>query len=303
MSHHHRVATATAIIAILIAACGDDRPLPLDPASNVAGDRLPVQLPGEIVDGAAVAVTATVHLDERGCWFIDLDDSRRILVFPEGFTPASDDATLMVGSDGTVVTNGMLVDGLGVASPVSVLPGVPDGYWGSYLKFCEPGAVEVAVLDRLVPAFESDSLSTTEWVERLAEAEFSESWECGYQFAVSTPDQTITLIFGSAGADGAMQSPVHVGDPSIEAWVAVGKYLMASNCDDAVESWVANRTEVGRWALSSGSAVFEVPADEGCFGGEIVTAHLTGLIVDTPDGPRAIDDIEAVNTAWGCFAG
>ena len=151
----------TFVVASLVlglAACGKGaipsatNAVGIDPSSNLGGDRLPVQQPGEAYGHQPVPLTGLIVLQDDGCWTVDLGDGARLVVFPPGYTQHPDNGSVMVGPDGTIVESATVIDAVGGVVPTARFPGVPDGYWGNYLTFCRPEVQEFVVLDALEPA-------------------------------------------------------------------------------------------------------------------------------------------------------
>ncbi len=307
---HSAVAVSFSMAMIIgLSGCGDGA-LPastrlgaVDPSPNLGGDRLPVQQPGEDYGHQSVLLTGTIGLQDDGCWTIDLGDGARLVVLPPGYTMDSDNGSVMVGPDGTVVENAMVVDAVGGVVPVSLFPGVPDGYWGNYLTFCRPELQEFVVLDTLGPAFLPDELSSDQLVAILRDADLSQAWGCGVGFAVSSEDQHVALMIHLRDMSDDVEVPVSLPEERWVAEVVIGKHLMTQWCDDAIESWEPQRLAVASWALTGGELAFTPPSTAGCAAGVPVTATLTGIRVQTSTGEVELNDLNLVNDAYGCFAG
>ena len=131
------------LVAIALAGCSTG-------GEAVGGDALPVQDPSEDYGHESGDIGGTVALDEGGCWTIDLGDGERLLVFPAGYTMHAD-GSLMLSPDGTVdVGDGDVIAARGGVVAAKDFPGVPDGYWGNYLDFCQPPIEELVVVDEIV---------------------------------------------------------------------------------------------------------------------------------------------------------
>jgi len=139
---HLRVVVLFIVVVVLgLAACGNE--------STIAGDRLPVQQPGEDYGHQSVPLTGLILLQDDGCWTVDLGDGDRLVVFPQGFTQDPNDGSLIVGPDGTIVQSATVIDAMGGVVPSSQLADGSDGYWGGYLAFCNPEVQDFVVLDAL----------------------------------------------------------------------------------------------------------------------------------------------------------
>jgi len=130
-------------MALALAACS-----PAEEA--VGGDALPVQHPSETYGHANGEIAGTVTLEDNGCWMLDLGDGKRLLVFPTGYT-MHPEGSLMLSADGTVdVGNGDSITARGGVVSADGFPGVPDGFWGNYLAFCQPPIEEFVVVDEIL---------------------------------------------------------------------------------------------------------------------------------------------------------
>jgi len=135
-------------VTVLITACSLFETTTA-PSSNVGGDALPVQQPGEDYDIDPAPLSGTVILAPNGCWYADVGDGPRILMFPAGYTQDAVDGSIMCSPDGTAITDGVVFDGAGEMVRTANIPGGPDGYWGNYLSFCQPELDGVVILDSL----------------------------------------------------------------------------------------------------------------------------------------------------------
>ncbi len=91
--------------------------------SNLGGDRLPVQIPGEPIVHASVPVTGTFILEPNGCWTVDLGDRTRLVVLPVGTTKPPDDGSVLMVPGGVEVSSGLQFDGLGGVVASTSVPG------------------------------------------------------------------------------------------------------------------------------------------------------------------------------------
>lgn len=303
---------AVLLIAALGAGCGaplveSAGPTPGDGVattttlSSLGGDGLPVQRPGEAYGHGLNRLTGSMSLQANGCWTADLGDGPRVLVFPEGFTKPQDDGSVMEGPDRVRFASGAQFDAIGGIVAADSLPGVPGGFWGGYLDFCEQDRPEVIVLDSLAPAFMPGTLDEQQLVDLLAGAELSVSWGCGLGFTLSSPDQTVALSVHPK-TDQGIDPPIVLPSPDWEAVALVGKNLMVNNCDDVMEGWEPLPQVAARWPAAAGTLEFEVPDDIGC-NGVVVEAALRNLSITTPRGDIQLGDLDVVNEAYGCFAG
>ena len=272
------------------------------PRSNLGGDRLPVQVPGEAYGHYPTMLTGVVDLETNGCWTIDLGDGPHLVVLPAGYVIA-DTGVNWRGPDGTVIEAGMAVDALGGLAPVANFPGIPDGFWGNYRAFCGDTDDVVVVLDSVEPAFDPKALSDEALVDMLRNADLSVSWGCGLGFTVSTRDQRVALVMYSANAEAVIDPPISFPDPGWRAMVMVGKNLLANHCDDVFESWEPVPSVARQWDLTAGTLTFTPPPGGPCSGGGPVEADPGRRQVTTVAGEIAIPELSMTNDAYGCFAG
>jgi hypothetical protein len=271
--------------------------------SNLGGDRLPVQLADEDYGHFPGSLTGSLGLESNGCWTIDLGDGPRLIVFPPGYTQDAEDTSVMVSPDGSRFSDGMGVDATGSIVLSEGFPGVPDGFWVNYFDFCDPGTTEVVVVDELSPAFEASAVPTGELVTMLRDADLSASWGCGLGFTVSSPDQRVALYLSPTEMRATPEPPISFPAAGWNASVAVGKNLLVNHCDDVIEGWEPEAVIAAEWPVISGTLDFEAPQGQGCGGIGPVEATLTGVVVETPEGPVELGDLTVVNEAYGCFAG
>lgn len=294
-------------LSIVVAACGAPESVgstvpaeTTSTTSNFGGDRLPVQIPEEDYGHFAGSLTGTIHQQANGCWTVDLGDGNRLLVFPPDYTMAADGAAMM-SPGGASFSDGAEVDGFGGIVPVEGFPGVADGFWGNYFEFCD--ASEVVVVDELTPAFDVAALPAADLVTMLQEADLTLSWGCGLGFTLSSPDQQVALWLWPNDQETVPNPPVNLSDGTWRASVAVGKNLMVNHCDDVIEGWEPESVFAAEWQVISGTLDFEPPESASCGAVGPVEATLTGIVVETPEGPVDLGDLTVVNEAYGCFAG
>ncbi|MGA7097322.1 MAG: hypothetical protein WB245_07120, partial [Acidimicrobiia bacterium] len=95
---------------------------PSTTSSNLGGDRLPVQQDDEAYSHTVADLTGNVIMRSNGCWFIDLGDEERLVVFPVGYTRPASDGSVMVGPEDVVLHSGAQIKGQGGPIGVDLLP-------------------------------------------------------------------------------------------------------------------------------------------------------------------------------------
>ncbi len=272
--------------------------------SNVAGFGEPAQYPGEFPATAGLAMTAVVRLLANGCFMLEFESEQRVVAFPEGFVTDPADPTTVISPDGSTIVDGTPIDASGQLMGIDSIPGGRDSRWGNQLGYCDPDGIELAVLDTAAPAFDPAALSPDQLVGLIADAEFTESWPCGFGFAASTLDQRVGLVIYSDTPNGPTETgTITLPDERWSAQVIVGKHLFAQSCDDVVEFWEPETTIAATWPIVAGSFELDSAASPAGCGGSSVTTTLTAAVVDTPSGQFALPTLELTNAAWGCFAG
>lgn len=131
-------------MAVVLAACSDEG------EEALGGDGLPVKNPAESYGNTSAPISGEITLESSGCWTIEIGGGAALVVFPEGWLEDGTGAA-MTSPDGALsVASGDTVDGVGGSVPAETFPGVPDGYWGNYLAFCEPAVHKFVVLDEIL---------------------------------------------------------------------------------------------------------------------------------------------------------
>lgn len=296
--------SALAMSALFIGACGvpasNEGPTTTN-ASNLGGERLPVQIPEEDYGHAHASLTGRLNLGSNGCWTIDLGDGPRPVIFPAGFTE-SEDGSAMLAPDASSFVDDTAVDASGGIVGSQTLPGGPDGFWGNYLAFCEPDREEVVVADSIQPAFDPTELSEAELLEILETDPLTQSWGCGFGFTVMSESQRVGVQFYPAQMEPA-PGPVVFPDDSWVGEVLIGKHLAANHCDDVFEGWEPELVIASRFPITGGTLMFELPEETDCGLTGPVTATFDDGAIDTNSGSRQLPDLVMVNESFGCFAG
>ena len=223
-------------------------------------------------------------------------------MFPLGYDKPADDGSIMISPSGDRFTDGQLVDGAGGIVRSTLMPGGADGFWGSYIEFCDGRDVEMVILNDMEPAFDPAELSDAELRVLLETAELSVSWDCGFGFQLSTEDQRVALRIHPVDME-TVPPPATFPDQAWEANAVIGKHLQVNNCDDVVEGWEPASEIVAVWPVTAGSLAFDIPTDSGCGIAGSVTATLDEFVVTTPTGDVELGNLSATNEAFGCFAG
>ncbi|MEX1286784.1 MAG: hypothetical protein AB1Z57_02485 [Acidimicrobiia bacterium] len=154
----------------------------------------------------------------------------------------------------------------------------------------------------IVSVIVSACASGPDAADRIDASTLTESWPCGYGFAVSDVGQTVAVKV-YAMADEAPPAPGSLPHPGWEAVLEVGTDLMAGHCDDVYEEGepiphVEERMELSATSFSyaDSAAAGECPS--------VVRAEFAGMTATTADGVVVeIGDLTVTNDAFGCFAG
>lgn len=136
--------------------------------------------------------------------------------------------------------------------------------------------------------------------------ELSESFPCAYGFHASNPEQTVGLRADFTGEPGPFPAVVELPDPSWDAMVVLGVELYANWCNDVIDPSQPQPRIDETWVIVAGTVEFvgEPPVAGEPGVSERVTARLSGLVAERPDGSRvALRDLEVTNEVWGMFAG
>lgn len=136
--------------------------------------------------------------------------------------------------------------------------------------------------------------------------ELSEHFPCAYGFHASNPEQTVGLRVDFSGEPGALPAVIELPEPSWEAVVVLGEELYANWCNDVIDPSQPQPRIDETWTIVAGTIEFvgapPVAGEPGV--SSAVTARLTGLVAERPDGSRVeLRDLELTNEAWGMFAG
>jgi hypothetical protein len=297
---------------LLAAGCGDTTtaagpattdtaPTTVDP-DDVGGFGAPAAAAGEFDLTSTWAMAGTADLDQRGCWWLEGDGDRGLLLAPTGTELGSTGDTL-VTIDGTVIADGTRLDieGLLLYS-VDDLPGGPDGKWGNHVAFCGPGRPIVVAKALRVPGDTDLDTATVEFVD-LGAALFDTDHGCGYGFSAGSADERWALLLSPSSGETIDPGTITLPDDRFGATVNVGQHLFANHCDDVVEWFEPDRLVEATWPIVAGS--FEYPGSDGtgdCSRGSVTTT-LLDAVVDLDGTLVELDPITIENPSFGCFAG
>ena len=132
---------------VLAASCATE---PTSGDDNTGGHALPVQIAGESYGHTSGDIDGIVTLEANGCWTIDTGEGSQLVIFPRGFRQDEVNGSVLQSFDGSVrIRDGSQIHGVGGVASVVDFPGVPDGFWGSYLGFCGPDQTVVVVFDSI----------------------------------------------------------------------------------------------------------------------------------------------------------
>ena len=277
---------------------------------NEGGFGQPAQFPGEFPPTGGYDMMGVVRLFDNGCFMLDFNGvqrpdafaEQRVVAFPEGYITDPTDPTTVVAPDGWRIADGTAIDATGQIMGVDMIPGGGDSRWGSQLGYCDPGGLDMAVLDTAAPAFDPAALTTDQMVGLLTDAEFTESWPCGYGLATSTADQHVGLVI-YALAEPSEAGTVTLPDAGWSASVNIGTHMFAQNCDDAIEFWEPEQIITESWTLTAGEFGLEIAdGPAGWCGSPPLATVLTGAVIDTPSGPISLPDLELARTRHGAVS-
>lgn len=309
-----RAIVSLVALTLLLAACGIDEgtastnpttngPVPTT-ENNEGGFGAPSQAPGEFDLGPGRPVVGTLQLADDGCWYAELNGTPRLAVFPLGFDLNPETGGELVDATGTVYRDGDRFDATASVVWEADIPGGVDGRWGNYIAFCRPELDELIVFDSLTHEFDPSALETSELIEMVETAAWTEHFPCGRGWATSTADQRVGLVIYEAQPDTSVENDrIVLPDPGWDASVLIGKNLFSEHCNDAIEDWIALPAIAVRWPLTAGviTIVDQVPApDEGP---ARVRASLDDGQVDSGAGAIALPKIELDNPSYNFFAG
>lgn len=152
-----------------------------------------------------------------------------------------------------------------------------------------------------------DSGAVPEPVEITAAA-LADDYGCGYGFAKSSADQTLSLVItwtGGFTADPTSPAgPVGLPAADWEAEIRTGADLFANWCDDVIEIDEPTPVTTSEWSIVAGTLTITSDLPLSTDGQGTTTATLSGAVAESATGEQVtLDDIGLVNTCWGCFAG
>ncbi len=275
-----------------------------EPGSDEGGFGTPAQTDGEFpVVNPAQPVRGQLDLAENGCWYVIINGTAYLTVFPVGSATPMSDAGAIVVPDGGPLRSGAPVDGAVRWFDVDRVPGGEAGRWGNYISFCRPQHPSLAVFDTIEPAFDPSLLDTTEIEALVAGAVFTKAWACGRGWTVSTEDELVGLfVYQPFDADPATDGTITLPAAGWSAEVIIDKYLFSNHCDDTFESWEPEPVIAVRWQLTQGTIEIldDLPSGDDS---AHVRASLSGAIVTTDAGTEIpLDTIELVNRSFNFFA-
>lgn len=138
----------------------------------------------------------------------------------------------------------------------------------------------------------------------LARLDLTESFPCGHGFQGSNAAQTLGLTADFVAPAGDPAATVTLPDPAWEVAVLRGEHLFANWCNDLVPPGTPERRVTASLPVVAGTITFDGPVPGPDAHTDRVTVHLTGLVVEKPDGTRVtLPDATLVNEAWGGAAG
>ncbi|MBL8775614.1 MAG: hypothetical protein JNK12_06780 [Acidimicrobiales bacterium] len=138
----------------------------------------------------------------------------------------------------------------------------------------------------------------------LSDVELTESYPCGRGFQGSNAAQTVGVTLEIDPAGGRPPAVTTLPDPQWTATLLRGEHLFANWCNDLVQPGTPERRVAESLPIVAGTITIERPVPAFDHYGAEVTATLTDLVVEQPDGTRIdLPDAELVNESWGGAAG
>jgi hypothetical protein len=223
--------------------------------------------------------------------------------------PATDGAPGPVDQELEILTMDDLLDAVqdAIDTAASLTVGYDPGT--GQVRTLDVDQIENAVDDEYgyaVTAFEATGSSTpTTQAERIDPATLTEAWGCGYGFHMSDEAQTVAVQLDFSAAGDGPAAVTELPSPDWEAVVVTGERLFANWCNDVIDMTRPQPQIDETWDVVEGTITFDgappalqPPADQP------VTARVTGLVAERPDGTRvAIGDLTVTNDTWGFLAG
>lgn len=305
-----RVLALSLVAAMAVSACGNEpdtvtagtagSPATEATETSQGGFGAPVA-DGELaLSGATHEVTGTVEIADNGCWYVRLNETARLVVFPEDWEFADSSTTKMRGPSGISIGQ-QPVDGR--ASFVHRGDLAADGKWDNYMEFCRPQVPELVVFVRLAPAYEPGDLTVVDQRAAVEAADFVEHWPCGRGWAIGTADQRIAIwIYQVDDAQPTPGAAVELPDPGWSAELVLGKHLFANHCNDAIEEWMPTLQVVTRLPIS-GTITLLDDAPASADPPAPVRASLTDASIDLDGDEIRLVDLDLRNDAYNAFAG
>lgn len=288
--------------SIVLAACGGGAiagnggvptPSPGSGDDSTSGPIIARQIDGEVYPGTRALMGGVVNQSESGCWMLVFDDGGgSMIIWPSDAVVADDGRR--IGSGGEIVRSGSVIQGLAALVPIANLSGVVDGYWGSVTSFC----------DEQVAAVVFDALTVV--ADAQTSLDLSVDYPCGIGFSVASEDQHVALILNVQDASTPdLSGRVSFPDENWAGELLIGKDLMVTWCNDAIEEGLPVPVIHARFPIVAGSLSFDPPPRDGArCEPNPVTATTSGLVVDwASESDVALEDLVIINEAFGCFAG
>lgn len=138
----------------------------------------------------------------------------------------------------------------------------------------------------------------------LDDVELTESFPCGHGFQGSNAAQTVGVILEIDRSVGLPAAITDLPDPQWRARLIRGEHLFANWCNDVVSPGDLTRQVTASLPIVAGTITFEGPVPAFDDYGASVSATLTGLVAEHPDGSRVeLQEAVLVNDNWGGAAG
>ncbi len=311
---HLRLAPLALVPLLAVAACGEDTGPAAGPIASVPTTAAPTA-PTDPTDAPPVTTPVTTQETELRYDPVearaDLDAARerwraagwtayRFTFTPSCYCP-QDDVTVEV-IDGRPVG----AEAAGHARSVEQWFDEIDASIGtaadvrvSYGETGAPSSLYIDVDEMMADEEFGFELVGLEQVTDGLAAFLDDEYGCGYGFALSDSDQTVSMVARFVDVDWETGPEPGVHDlADLDGVVYFGADLMANWCDDVIEVGEPEPVVDDSWQIVGGSLTF-TPTDN-----RLAVGVFTDVVAVDADGhEHHLGDVEVSNGMWGFFAG